>query len=256
MEWLNFSLVNFNFLPFAEIPFLADWMDFEQTNESLRAMDLESRSTVLNHVSLFTIFLVLGLIHLIVELVFKLVKTKGEETGRFSFSAIKTDILYIFRYALYVRLIWLAATSLLLSSAKELDAFEFENAASSISTVVAFGVFISFCAFILVALIYYSLTIKSFDPESKFLLMELFSGLKNSSIARVFTPIHLLRKIIFVSIILFTSAGDRIAAYAAVLTLQIFYCAFAALTRPFKNLYDNLIAIVNEVFIAVYIAII
>jgi hypothetical protein len=256
LEWLNFSLINFNFLPLAEISFLADWMDFEQTNESLKAMDLESRSTVLNHVSFFVVFLVLAFIHLIVELVFKLVKTKEIQTGRFSLSAIKTDLLHLFRYVLYVRLIWLAATSLLLSSVKELDAFEFENAASSFSTVVALGVFIAFCIFILVALLYNVLAMKYFEQGKEFVFMEFFSGIKNSPIAMTFTPVHLLRKVIFISIILFISAGDRITAYAVILTLQVVYCVFVMIIRPFRNLYDNLILMVNEVFIAAYIIII
>jgi hypothetical protein len=256
LEWHNFSLANFNFIPFAEIPFLSNWMDFEQTNDSLRAMDLESRSTVLNHVSLFSVFLVFIFIHMIVELLFKLVKTNEGKAGRFSFSSIKTDVLYLFRYVLYVRLIWLAATSLLLSSANEMDVFEFENSASSISTVLAFILFIAFGIFILVLFFYCALVMKNFESGSKFVFMEFFSGIKNSSIARVFTPMHLLRKIIFISTILFTSTGDRIAAYAVVLALQVAYCAFVTTVRPFVNHYDNLIMIVNEVFIAAYICII
>jgi len=56
LEGQGFALVNFNFIPSADIPGFdipIDWLETEQTNEALNALGIESGSTLVNNFSLF-----------------------------------------------------------------------------------------------------------------------------------------------------------------------------------------------------------
>ena len=62
LENQGFVLVNFNMIPSADIPGIdipIDWLESEQTNEALSALGIESKSTLVNNLSLF---LMIGLI--------------------------------------------------------------------------------------------------------------------------------------------------------------------------------------------------
>ena len=62
LEGQGFVLVNFNMIPSADIPGIdipVDWLESEQTNEALSALGIESKSTLVNNLSLF---LMIGLI--------------------------------------------------------------------------------------------------------------------------------------------------------------------------------------------------
>jgi hypothetical protein len=250
VEWVNFSLVNFNFIPLADIRLLADWMDLEQENNFLRAIDLESKSSLLNHVSLFTVFLLIFILHLFIELIFYWFKPSEVRNRRFSCFFVRADILNIFRNVAYIRLLWLSMVSLLLSSLHELENYSSENTFADISSVVAFELW-GICLWFFIHIIFYYLKFLK-SEYGNFFLMEMFNGIKDGRIARFFTVIWVGRSLLFWAFAVFFSHRNRIAAYAVVFGYQILFFVYLVAIRPFERVIDTLVEAINQGFLIGY----
>jgi len=73
MESQDFVMVNFNFIPAADIPLIdipVDWMHSEQTSQAFQALGIESRSTFVNNISLFVTVLFFAFVHFLLRYVF------------------------------------------------------------------------------------------------------------------------------------------------------------------------------------------
>lgn len=97
-----------------------------------------------------------------------------------------------------------------------------------------------------------------YDPKKKFLLMEYFADIRNWSVARLYTALLLSRRLIFVSLIIFLPDAPREVIYSTllgnpkrfiILAIQAGYIVSLIILRPFENLTNNLIDIVNEFFL-------
>ena len=72
LESQGFSLVSFNFIPSGDLPLIdipVDWMQSEQTNEVLKSLGIESRSTFVNNLSLMLMLGLIAFIHLMLRYV-------------------------------------------------------------------------------------------------------------------------------------------------------------------------------------------
>ena len=70
LEGQGFALVNFNMIPSADIPGIdipVDWLESEQTNEALSALGIESKSTLVNNLSLFLMIGFIIFIHVMLR---------------------------------------------------------------------------------------------------------------------------------------------------------------------------------------------
>ena len=68
IESQDYVMLNFNFIPVADFPLVdipLDWMHSEQTSQSFQALGLESKSTLVNNISLFTTLIFFALVHLL-----------------------------------------------------------------------------------------------------------------------------------------------------------------------------------------------
>ena len=73
IESQDFVMVNFNFIPVIDLPLIdipLDWMHSEQTSQAFQALGLESQSTLVNNISLFTTLAFFSLVHLLLRYIF------------------------------------------------------------------------------------------------------------------------------------------------------------------------------------------
>ena len=218
IEWLNFTLLNFNFIKLDQIDYISNWQDSSQEKDILRTLDLESRSTLLNHVSFVAVLIALLLVHIIVELFMLCIRSKQDQGhNRCSGKAFKYAILHLFRSVLYTRLIWLVQVSTLLSAAEELNKFKFDTLAEIVSIFVA--IFASAVGvFFLTASIVFIIIYRKGSNEDQYSRVELMSGIKSRPLAWSLIPFHFFRIIAFVVIVIFLIPEQRIAAYTNILS--------------------------------------
>ena len=67
LSGMDFVFLNFDFIPFINIPLISDlytWMKFGQKNENLRDIGVDNGSATVNNISFFIIILILVVIHI------------------------------------------------------------------------------------------------------------------------------------------------------------------------------------------------
>ena len=72
MSGMDFVFLNFDFIPFLEVPFISDlflWMNFEQTNSDLEDIGIGYGSIVANNISFFVILFLFIFLHLPIALI-------------------------------------------------------------------------------------------------------------------------------------------------------------------------------------------
>ena len=74
------------------------------------------------------------------------------------------------------------------------------------------------------ALILFYKNKREYDPERKSAFMEFFAGLKNTPWARLFTASLLVRRVLFVGVVIFMARNvDRTIIYISLIAFQLIY---------------------------------
>ena len=84
---------------------------------------------------------------------------------------------------------------------------------------------------------------------------EFYAGIKESRFKKLYTPLLLLRRIVFVTWLVFSRSFTNIFITLGMFSAQILYMVSLLKLRPYKDAKDNLIECINEVFYTVLISI-
>ena len=104
----------------------------------------------------------------------------------------------IIKYSLYLRIFIEAHESMLISATSEIDSLEFPGTSEYFSFVIAWAVFGISILLPITGFYYFWTKRNNYDPKKKFFFMEFFVDLRNRRYARLYLPVLLLRRIIFV----------------------------------------------------------
>ncbi|CAI2369754.1 unnamed protein product [Moneuplotes crassus] len=260
LEGQSLALVNFNFIPTTELPGIdipVGWMHGEQANEILVTLGIESKSTFVNNMSLFIFIFSLVILHLLLRFVLICGSRDPETRNRFFkfWNWLRLKILDIIKYALYMRLLIESHEALMLSSCSEIYEWELNTFSSYVSMVGA--IFILIVSLLLPFLSFYAFWRyrHHFDPDKKFILMEFLSDLRNAKVARIYMTLMLVRRIIFVCVVIFLIEIPREFIYSILIITQFAYMVILAIIRPFDNVINNILEFINEVFLFIVICI-
>lgn len=118
---------------------------------------------------------------------------------------------------MYMRLFIEAHEAMLLSASSEIYLFELNSFPEKVSFAIAIGVLLASIA--LPALAFYVFWKKrnNYDPEKKFVLMEFLADLRNAKAARIYMVVLLIRRVIFVVLIIFFIDSPREFIYIVIL---------------------------------------
>ena len=248
------AMFPYDYIPFKKSSYsgsINDLFDSEQNDEILSKIGLESASSFVNNYSLFSSLLSAVLLHLSV-IVANILLNKWEVKGKWAkpFKALKwltQKVFTILTFGYYIRTVIESYQFLLVSSVSEINSFNVKSSSHISSLVVAFLILIVWIVFAVIAFVLASASNpKSNNEHNK--LGELYAGLKNTVWARFYLALQLLRRIIFVSLLITLAPISSIAIVWAISCLQIVYLIVLIILRPFEELKDNLIEIINEVF--------
>lgn len=148
-----------------------------------------------------------------------------------------------------------AHETLLFSSVSEVRTFDESNSATIFSLIVAIIALLLCLALIPISLIYSFKHWRHFNSERVFFFMEFFAGLKDSKWARFYTPALLIRRLFFVIIIILLGFVGRNFVLGLMLVFQLIYTIALALVRPFEDMEQNIVELVNEGFFFLLICI-
>ena len=77
-------------------------------------------------------------------------------------------------------------------------------------------------------------------------MKEFFSGIKNTSISKLYSTILLARRVIIVILFIFGETLDSIVLVGTIIAIQVIYLANLIIVRPYKETKSNIIEVTNE----------
>ncbi|CAI2384325.1 unnamed protein product [Moneuplotes crassus] len=251
----RFASFSLDFLPLDSLPVISipkGWLLKDQNIESLTEIGIESGSSFNNNFSLIFLIFLLVPPHICVCLLPKCNKLKHSESkckSRFGKCYCTTrEILYeLFNFTIYFRLLLEAYQFIMLACVSEIYNMEYtEYASFSISCV-----FLVICIFILALSMYVYCSFKNYDDKKHYHCKEFVRGLKNTQNARSYTFMILLRRFVLVIWLICMRDFGKYFLIPFMSVYQLLYVIRLAWSRPFENICDNLVEIINELFFTV-----
>jgi hypothetical protein len=247
----SFMSFDFSFIPVTKAPGVKQIMDFiniDQDNVYLETIGLESGSGVKNLISVVSVFLLCVVLHLSIVFAPKIKIVSDDQIWKIRYNTLNTHLYNLFTFTMYVRVLFEGYQFLFLASFSEL-----KNAnVSEVYTALSFSIsclFTVICiVFLLLTLYMYCSTKDNFNKDERLKFGELFSGLKETNNARSYSFFVLLRRVLFVSLLVGLNTFASFWLVAGMAVIQTFYLAYIVALRPFDKVSNNIIEVVNEVF--------
>ena len=224
---------------------------FELSNNLLSYVGLDSDSSVSNTTSFFIITIIMIVIHFLVIILYKLfAKCQIDLTGGWFSKTAKwiTDKLYnLLTFNYYIRSALEMNQYLLICSMYEIYNFNVSDSYRIASLVFAM---LLLSGWLLIAIFAFCLSISSYtiNEEKHNVLGEFISGLKLEKKFKLYGFILILRRIVFVILLIAWVLVASRLIIGVLAFLQLIYLAYVCYQRPFKEFKDNLIEILNELY--------
>ena len=232
----NSSLNNFN---------------FELSNNSLSYVGVSSDSSVYNITPFIVTMLAMLAVHLVVLILNKLLamcRTDWRWGWLVKFVKWVTEKLFNFlTFGYYIRVVLEMNQFLLICSVYEVYSFNASQLFRVISLVFAmltFGAWIVTSVF----MFYLSASLYTVDESKHNKLGEFFNGLKMQRRFKLHAFMLMLRRIVFVTLLLTCNSVASRLLIGVLAFIQLIYLAYVCFMRPFWQIKDNLIDIVNEIY--------
>ena len=247
LEGMDFTSFSFNFIPTInalKLVSLTSWIDSNLDNEYLQVIGMNSGSAFVNNFSLICTVIFIILIHWFYWVVHRMLLKKFTE--RPILLKIINSIMRILTFNIYIRITIEAYQFLVISSAYEINRFNVENSSRKVSISIAFLIYFTCIAFIVFIAIETYCWVKSVEMKCHALFKELFEETKSTKLAKCYSLIAMLRKLIFVSFLIFAESLSTIITVGILVFLELLYIINFIIIRPFKSVKNNIIEVMNE----------
>ena len=224
---------------------------FELTNPSLDSLGLNSDSTIYNTYSIFVMLLILSILHVFIYIFYRLFLITSSE-GEFSwiikvFKWVINKFYFIMTFGYYIRNGLELTQIMLISSLNEIYNFNTENGVEILSLLFAFFV-LFLCFFTLGLSFYLALTSYKIISTEHNLLGDFFEGLKPQRKFKIYTCIFLIRRIVYIFLLIILSSISSRLLLSILSIFQIGYLVYVIILRPFEGIKSNIIEIMNEIY--------
>ncbi|CAI2387031.1 unnamed protein product [Moneuplotes crassus] len=252
MEFMSFD---FSFIPFGKLPGLGysiDFIDFDQNSQELNDFGLESGSSLVNNLSFILFLIFIAIIHFILILVIAMSADEGSCCVKL-FNCITTKLRAIFTYTIYIRALLEAFVLLVVSLFAEFYSTSSQMPIFKlISLVFAIGMMISLSVLVILFIRH----LRNTDPEERDEgpYKELYCGVKESKLAMTFNLFFLLRRLLFVFVLVLLQALPLVVKLSLIMVLEICYIGFVIVyIRPFEKIDLNVVELANEIFFSFFL---
>ena len=225
LSGLKVTTWSFNFIPFKNIPGLnkvVNRFDFRLPDIELKYFGINSGSTFVTNFSLICIVFILIAIHSLFLLIHRLLKSKVKSKKKKWVKCLEITYQF-FAFSLYIRVMFEANVFLFLSSISELYQWDTSSTSKIISICFAFiWGWICF-SFMSLSLINYSLHKDTQRIDYYFPLKEFFSGVKDTRMSRLYPTILLLRRLLFIGLLIFGRSLNNFELICPMIVNLFFY---------------------------------
>ena len=240
-------------------PSFLNKFEFDLVNLSLEPLGINYGSTLVNTYPIlaFTLFMIILTFS---TFIIKIILSKFRENGRWSCITKTTfwiaDRLYrILTFGFFIRNTLELSQFILISSINEIyesnteDSYRLISFVFSILMVVFFALMFGFVQ-------YLTLSSYSLNENEHNKLEEFFRGLQFDGKHKFYTTVLLLRRLVFIVLLITLVSISSRVLIAIISLIQVGYVIYLFCIRPYKNLKENLIEILNEfyfLFLIVYL---
>ena len=252
---MSFSLLDLNFLSLNKIPLILNFMndiDYEQKNEYLKSIELESGNSIINTFTLLSFSLILPLLHLIFTIVFCKIKRRFNERNwchrliKRLHNSMTFDWYLRYMYEVYLILILNA-----LSAIYQYIHYEQYNTPGLTSLMFSICILTVCGLFVWLSIQQW---LKSFNKE-KFSRMhyfvEFFNGVRDMPRTRSHCVMYFMRRtLLWCLAVLLNIDSLLMLKISLFFGIQFWYFAFSLL-RPFTEKKDNFFEILNEIIFTI-----
>ena len=254
---VKFSLNIASYFEFLKIEFIGSIIgefDFKLSNQSLDLLGIKSDSSIYNISPTIILALLMIPIHLLIMLLFKLMPTEVPE-GRWklikkiSIKFVK-KIFIILTFGWYIRYIFQTTQYVLISWINEMYSFTPSDSKRIIS--ILFSILVSWlCLYLIICVLLLSLSSYEVIKNKHNKVGEIFSGVKMEKKSKLYVSILLIRRAIFVILLITLQSIQSWILVTTIGILQIWYLIYIIILRPFEEKRNNIIEIVNEIFFSI-----
>ena len=255
----SFALFPFDYIPFKRMwgfkSFLS-YFDFELSNQTLDYFGIKSDSTIYNSSSFFWVLALWAIIHLFVFLLHRwLSRWTSERAQNCCTKFIKlivTKAFVILTYHYYIRIILETMQYLLISSMNEIYHFNTNGAIRLVSLAFAFIMLAFYIALIWFVIYLVKSSYKLNETEDNNIFGEFFSGLQTSSKAMFFVVVNLIKRALLVIVLISWVVLPSWLVVGFLSIIEFLYIVYVVANRPFKEIIDNAVEIINEMYFFVF----
>ena len=250
-------LFPFSYVPFIKINMLSklsNYFQIDQNDLMLEKIGVESESTFLNIYSFSCSFLFAVIFHLIVAIVYRWSTwLNSPKRWKFLSKIIRLAIVklfYFLTFGYYIRSLIETYQYMLISSISEIKNISLNSLPKIISFSISIALVVLWVGFLLFSFIV-SRKINQIHHEEREMLGEFFIGLKRTKAARLYTVFLLLRRLAFVSLLITLASVYSFYTMLALIIIQLCYFVFLVIVRPFDEIKNNIIEIMNELYFGI-----
>ena len=159
-----------------------------------------------------------------------------------------------FVFSIYVRILIEVNMFVVLTSASEIKEWKITTTSNIISLIIAI-IWYLFCVFFIVLSFLFWMKHKNKEINDEYMAFkEFINGIKNKSATKIYSTIFLLRRTLFVSLLIFGNSLSNILLIILMIVFQIAYLVAIIITRPFNETKNNIIEIANEWYYLVLVS--
>jgi cysteine-rich repeat protein len=260
----KFVLVTFDILGTSSEENKLKFFGEPQKDEDLKDIGLEKISTLANILSILLLVFLVAIIHFILKKVRWGVGKFNNHPLLRVYVWIREKLMYFFKYIFYLRLVLQCHESFILSSMSEIKHFIFHPDSSPwkiVSLLLAILVFWS-CLFLIFLSIRSYNSVKNKEKlvdenDDESIYNAFYPDLKENKLARLYTSFLLIRRTLFwtIVIIFLKEENEKINIFCCLLIIQVVYLTQFVIIRPFVKFKQNLIELINEGFILIYLCV-
>ena len=242
-DYFSFESLGFYSIGISEI-------DYELRSSNLTSFGLKSSWTLYNLYSFIIFMILIFLAHFLLYL-FNKYAFWWKENSRCSciikkWKLIVNKLILILTYGYYIRAILEVNQYTLTSSISEIKLFDSSSTPKIISLIFAFLCLI-FSLIFIAFVSYLSFSSYEINDKEHNKIGEFFEGVKKGKY-KIYTLNLLLRRFIFVSVLIIFASKSSIVSIGTLYGLQIIYLVILTILRPFEEVKWNLIEILNEIY--------
>ena len=222
---------------------------FKQSDPTYKLLNIESESTIYNIFPLLIMIALISLIIMVVNLLFWLL-SKWNIHGVWPKIAsviefLKNIVIKVIKLNIYIRLIMIMSLYILVSITNEVNNFNSSNPWRIVSLIFIIWLMLFFISK-MILVFSLSVTYRGVPNNNYEVFEEFYSGIKNERKSRLFSSIHLIRKIYYVIILVIYPSIDTWPMISMIVLYQLAYFAFLVYIRPYKEIKWNIVEIINE----------